>query len=102
MTVDDYIGAAPAPIQDVLRNAQSVYQDEKNRLIEAITKNANNAFTKQDLEGRPLGELKNLAKLAGVSATPAPNYGGMAPTQTANTSAEEVLEVPMMTFEAKK
>ena len=101
VTVDEYIGAAPAGIQDVLRNAQSVYSDEKNRLIEAITKNANNGFTKQDLEGRPLGELKNLARLAGFTAPAAPNYSGMAPTQTANASTVPALEIPTMTFDKK-
>lgn len=101
VTVEDYIGAAPAGIQDVLRNAQSVYSDEKNRLIEAITKNANNGFTKQDLENRPLGELKNLARLAGYTAAPTPNYAGMAPTQTANASTVPALEVPAMNFDKK-
>jgi len=103
--IQDYIAAAPREMQEVLNNSLSVYNDEKARLVDAIMANKNNPFTKEDLNNRPLGELKNIARLASPE-TPernrlAPNYAGMAPAE--NTATEETpLEVPVMNFTRAK
>jgi len=101
VTVNEYIAGAPAEIQDVLRNSMSVYDEEKNRLIEGILQNKNHGFTKDDLGNRPIGELRNLARLAaGPEAKPTvrPNYAGQAPVDNTAGAGEEPLGVPTMNF----
>ena len=72
------------------------------KLIEAITANKNNPFTKQDLENRPLGELRGLARLAGLNQqVRVADYSGQAPVPAANAEVEEPLGVPTLDF-AKK
>ena len=105
VTVEDYIRLAPRSMQEVLTNSLSVYNDEKNKLVEVILANKNNSFTKEDLNGRPLGELKAIARLAAAEApqgaTHTVNYGGQAPVPVGNTAEEEVLQIPALTFATK-
>jgi len=99
VTLAEYIAAAPAEIQAVMNNSLSVYEEEKNKLVETIVANKNNPFTKEDLANRPLGELRGLARLAGVSVAPrAMNYSGQAPVPTDNAATEEAFEMPAMSF----
>lgn len=100
-TVDEYIAGAPSGIQDVLRNGQQVYADEKAKLIEVITGNKHCGFTKDELGNKPLGELKMLARLAAGDpkiVPTAPNYAGQGATPTGNEAAEEALPIPTMNF----
>jgi len=97
----DYIAAAPKEIQDVLRNSMTVYDEEKVRLIETITANKNNIFTKEDLSARPLNELRALSRLAGGKVTTTANYAGQAPVPAGNAEAEEALEIPVLNFATK-
>lgn len=102
ITLGDYIAAAPKEIQDVLQNSMSVYDEEKGRLIDSILLNKNHSFTKDQLSNRPIGELRNLARLAAVVETKprvaAPNYSGQQPVLETNAAAEEALGVPSMSF----
>jgi len=101
-TVEDYINRAPAGMAEVLRNGMSAYNTEKEALIAQLTANANCPYSKEDLGNRPLGELRNLVRLAGAeapAATPAPHFGGMAPVPaTTNAEVEEPLAMPTMNF----
>lgn len=101
-TIEEYIAAAPKGVAEVLTNGVAAYNAEKTALVEQLCANANCPFTKEDLSNRPLGELRSLAKLAGVAAPAAnvlaPNFGGQAPTPTGNTTSEEVMEMPTMNF----
>lgn len=102
ISVEEFIKQAPKGIQDVLTNSMAVLADEKKKLVDAILANANNPFAKEDLEARPLGELKNLARLSGTGTTQTtPNYSGQAPTPTGNSQVEEALEVPTLNFASK-
>lgn len=102
MTVEEYIAGAPAPIQEVLSNSISIYSEEKQRLIDSILNNKNNSFTKEQLETRPLGELKNIARLAGAETTTrTPNYAGQGHVPADNENEEEPLELPALNFAAK-
>ena len=97
-SVQDFIKQAPPEMQEVLNNSMSVYNDEKTKLIEIITANKNNGFTKAELEKRPLNELKNIARLAAPEPTVlnrAPNYSGQAPTANGE---EEAMSIPVMDF----
>lgn len=105
-TVQEYIAQAPREFQDVLNNAQSVYEQEKNRLVDTIMQNKNHGFTKEDLSNRPIGELRNLARLAGAvkteEGTPPSDYTGQAPVAHASGATEEPLAVPAMNFSTEK
>lgn len=103
-TLEQYINNAPSEIREVLQNGIQSHTAEKNRLIEVITKNARNVFTKEQLDHKPLGELRGLAALAAEPQTNADHsrgyadYSGMAPVAT-NTEVEEVMALPVMNFE---
>lgn len=104
LTAQQYVQNAPKEIQDVLSNGLQVYAEEKTKLVTEILANKNNPFAKEDLENRPLGDLRNLARLAGASA-PAPaniNFGGQGATPTGNEGAEEAMEMPTINFAAAK
>jgi len=100
-TVAEYIAEAPKEVQDVLQNSMSVYEEEKGRLIDGILLNKNHGFTKEDLSNRPIGELRNLARMAAGDVKPrvTPNYAGQAPVDNSTgATGEEPLAVPVMNF----
>jgi hypothetical protein len=101
ITAEEYIQNAPKALRDVLTNSMALHNEEKQRLVDIITANKNNSFSKEDLNNRPLGELKSLARLAGgaeVAQRPA-NYAGQGPVPpTGNVETEEVLALPTMNF----
>jgi hypothetical protein len=94
-TMEQYIASAPAPIREVLNQSIASYNAEKTQLIENITKNPRNVFTKEDLGNRPLGELRGLAALAAQGPAQNqvmggyPNYAGMAPAPVENAAGDE-------------
>ena len=55
-------------------------------MVDIIVANKNNTFTKEDLQNRPLGELKNIARLAAPveTVTRPANYAGMGPAPSGN------------------
>jgi hypothetical protein len=105
VTAEQYIQAAPKEVRDVLTNSIGIYNEEKQRLVDIIVANKNNSFTKEDLQNRPLGELKNLARLAAGTETaqrPPANYSGQGPVPTGNAAEEEVLALPVLNFSKSK
>lgn len=105
VTMEAYIAAAPAGVREVLQNSMEALNTEKNALIAAILANASNGFTKEDLATRPLGDLRNLARLANAASTAPvaiPHYAGLAPTSETVTNAEVALALPSMEEPAAK
>lgn len=101
VTVNEYIAAAPREVADVLQNGLDIYNEEKATLLAIITANENNAFSKEELVSKPLGELRKLARLMGSKPEPqnrVPLYAGQGPTPTDNTQAEEALVMPAISF----
>jgi len=100
LNLQEYIAAAPPEVAAVLNNSIQVYDEEKAKLIDSIVANKNNPFSKEDLANRPLGELRGLARLAGVTAAPRPqaHYGGQASVPSDNAEQEEAMEIPSMNF----
>ncbi len=100
LTVNDYVGAAPREIQEVLTNGIQIYNEEKDKIVATILANESNPYTEADLKTRPLGELRKMVQLMGNKTTTerAPSYAGQAPTPAANAEKEEPLEVPAMNF----
>lgn len=102
VTLESYVSQAPREIQEVLTNGLEIYNEEKNKLVEVILANKRNAFSKEELSGRPLGELRRIARLAEVevptTATRSVNYAGQAPVPTVNDAKEEAMGLPVMNF----
>jgi hypothetical protein len=105
-TVEQYVGKAPKKIREALTNSLRVLEQEKTKLIDTITANELNEFTKEQLEDKDISELTSLAKLAApvIKEDPnnavRPNYFGQAPVAAG--SKEEPLTLPKMNFEKKK
>lgn len=99
VTVQDYIKQAPKEVQEVLNNSLSIYQEEKSRLVTMVLASEGNEFKKEDLEARPLSELRMIAKLAApkVETNRRFDFSGQAPVPTGNTQ-EEALALPALTF----
>lgn len=112
-SVEEFIGSAPAEMQDVLRSGLAAHQSQKNGLVDTIVGNASNKFTKEQLNAMPLGQLEAIAALAKTTPAPAaaapatnqskPNYAGQggqaAPTN--NEAKQEALTAPTINW-AKK
>ena len=100
-TAAEYIEAAPVGIREVLTNAVATHEAQKASLVAAIVKNEKCSFTKEQLMGKGLDELKAIGKLAinveEKAPTPEALYLGQA-DPVANTSIEEPLEMPTMNF----
>lgn len=101
-TAAEYISAAPKEIQEVLGNGLHIYNEEKAKIVQDIVANTNNTFTPEELNTRPLNELRKMAALMGTKFVPqsrTPQYAGQAPTPTENSEREEPLELPTMNFQ---
>ena len=109
-TVEEFIGQAPAEMQDVLRSGLTAHQNQKNGLIDVIVANASNKFTKEQLNAMPLGQLEAIAALAKVPAPAAPatnqgtppaaDYSGQGGqgTPVANETKQEPLGLPVINW----
>lgn len=79
-TADEYINNAPEGLRDMLAIGLRAHQNEKTKVIDAITANERCSFTKEQLEGKDLGELHQIAQLLPqvANATPTTNFGMLA------------------------
>lgn len=103
-TLQEYVASAPLEMQEVLRNGLDSFNREKATLVDAITKNTSNSFTKEELTVMPVEQLRKLATLA-KQPTPSstPGYYGMAPiTENTQGLEEEALPLPTMNFAREK
>lgn len=66
MSMNEWMETAPPELQQVVRNAQRIDNRDKAQMIKVITANANNPFTKEQLDAMTTDQLRPLAKLAGV------------------------------------
>lgn len=114
-TVQEYIAQAPPEMRDILQNAISSQEEEKQRLIKLIVNNPGNVFNPDWLiKNCTMPQLKGMAALARGQQTqnqPTANYGGQADvpmflnpqslTQNAGNQAsedEDTLQVMGMDF----
>lgn len=100
----EWMAQAPAPVQEFVGNGIRIQNDAKAKVVTALLANKNNRFSKEALDGKSLGELEDLAALAGsgttISGNGMPNYMGQAPTANASIK-EEPMGLPTMNFAAK-
>jgi len=111
VTLNEWMETAPPEVQEAVREAQVVVQNERTKLIESITANEANEYDENELKAMPMPQLRKLAKIAGIGsvenafeqAQRRPNYSGQgdaAPIKNEDGSEDnEVLEVPVMNFE---
>ena len=96
-TDEEWLASAPEGIRSVVSNAMRMEERAKNDLIDQITENEHNAFTKEYLSSLDVEELEGIAALAtnGQSTQTAPqriqvlNYGGVAHPTTMVSNLEE-------------
>lgn len=74
-TAKEWLAEAPPEIQSVVRNAMATEQRQREALVEKITSNQANIFSKEYLLTRPLDELEGIAALA-AQAPAEPLYTG--------------------------
>jgi len=107
MTADDYISKkVPNALKGVFRSGLASYNATKDRLIDVITLNEKNTFTKEQLEVKDLDELKSLASLAVHTEEQEEkmetlNYVGQG-DPTKNETEEEPMDVPVLNFGSEK
>ena len=102
MTLNEYIESAPKEMQGMLKAGIEAHTAEKNILIQKITANARNSFSSEQLQGKEINELKQLAQLAEVPVekkVTAPTFGGQAEVLSNDENKEEPLVAPALTFE---
>jgi hypothetical protein len=65
-TLDEYVAAAPGPMQEVLNSGIRAFNSHKSELTTSIKANSKNQFTDEELASFPMSTLE---KLAAVSVT---------------------------------
>jgi len=63
-SIDDVYEAVPSEIAETLKYAVNKIKEERAEHIEKITANKKNSFTKEQLENKPMEELKAISALA--------------------------------------
>lgn len=98
-TFNELLDAADDDTKEMITNGIKMHKDKKSKVIASILANANNTFTKEQLESKHIGELEAIAKLAHVE----PNYEGSngGPVGNADESVE-VMETPTINWDEKK
>ncbi len=106
-TAQEFINKAPKEIQNVLNSGLASYNAEVSRLVTFITKNENNKFTKEQLQNRPIDELRSIAALCTndknkMPEQPNANYAGQGDAPVNNNDVDaEPLQLPVMNFKEK-
>ena len=107
VSLEQYVGAAPAQIRDVLMSSLSTLDAERSTLISNIKNNPANFYSDEQLKAKDVIELRGLAKLAAPVANesqfqsfPAVDYSGagLGSVPVANTQGGpgEALALPKM------
>ena len=98
--VEHYISRAPQAIRDVLREGVTAHNAEKSKLVNAITANKANRFSKDYLMRKPISELRCIASLA-TNGRRTANFSGAADAGPVDNAGEEPLVAPVMSFEKR-
>lgn len=108
VTLETWLGAAPAEIAGVVRGLLRNETTEKAELIEKIIANKATPFKKDELMTLSIGNLRGIASISAIPAAAPefklyqPNYAGMAPASSTvqnDAPAEEpVLPTPVLNF----
>lgn len=103
-TTDEWLRVAPPEVQSVVRNAMAAEKRQKDALVEQITANERNKFTKEHLMMKDVQELEAIAALAETQKPSSPPlYIGAAggTTNKGKTDEEELLPLPTINWSEK-
>jgi len=104
VTKEEWLKTAPTEIRTMVENTIAREKAEKDALIETIVANERNAYSKEQLATKDVGELQIIGKMLGDTNTQtqaAPNYSGAAaPTgnRLSDKDQEDILELPTMNW----
>ena len=90
MTLQSYIDAAPAELQDVLKDGIKLHAQKKDAVVKALLSTNRCKFSEAELKAMQLEVLENLAELAAV-----PSFSGLATPRLADQQAEDNSIPPM-------
>lgn len=74
VTMNEYLSNTPEEFRPVINDMTRAYNASKRKLIDVITANERNSFTKEQLEKKDLQELEALAQLAAPEPTENSSY----------------------------
>lgn len=78
ITMEQYLAGAPAAFRPVLQNGLAAYEAQKASLIESITANKANQFSKEFLAQKDIPELQGIAAIANAAQPePTANNGAV-------------------------
>jgi len=109
LTVEDYVANAPPEIRDMLQAGLESHNRDRQSLIDVVVGNEKNIFSSDELNVKPISELKALAALASQAVVennseekPLPNYSGAigaAAAPVANSEEEAPLLIPTINWD---
>jgi hypothetical protein len=106
-TVEDYVANAPPEIRDMLQSGLESHNRDRQALIDVVVGNERNTFSSDQLNTKPISELKALAALASQEVVensevkPSANYAGAIGSSVApvaNSSEEAPLLIPTINW----
>lgn len=104
LSFQEWIGLAPQEAQDMFKQGIATHNAEKARLVQELVANTRCTFTVDQLNAKPLDELRSLVALAApVSqpATPVANFYGIqgaVPTANSGVKTPEPMGLPDPVF----
>lgn len=107
LSIEEFLSKqVPAEMRPMLTNGYATYKANKKKLVDEIVANAKNSFTLEQLNAKEVDELFTIAKLARM-VEPVKNnevfdYSGQGDPVIINTSKQEPMPLPTMTFGKKQ
>lgn len=99
-SAEDFIAQAPEEMRDVLDSGLRLHREKRAGLIEKIVAHSSKAYTAEELEAKPLGEIEKIAALAAVAR---PDYSGRGgPRANAQDGNDEIPAPPKVSDIFKK
>jgi hypothetical protein len=96
-TLQEYLAAAPAEIQETLKSSIRLHNDRKQGLIKALQDTKRCKFTVEQLNAMPIEQLENMAELASV-----PSFEGIGTPRVESTIRDnEEAPAPLVAFPVK-
>ena len=92
ITVEEYINNAPKAMKETLQQGLEAHKQVRAALINKIIANENNIFTAEELETKPIVDLKGLAALCKTDDGEVYNYSGQG--SVCDNDNQQVLALP--------
>jgi hypothetical protein len=77
LSLNEYLEQSPPEVREMVQEGLAARNTNRERLVDTITSNERNVFSKEYLEGRSMDELRGLAHLASVDLDNQTNNGSI-------------------------